>query len=996
MAEYECAQNELVVSSDTWGYIHHKQHHKITNYLNKIHTRPHGAHGNSTILEFRGSKVMCNVNRNAVDLIVRRTEEDVTTVDIDLATSLLSSGDKNEAATRLEADLSHLYLRTTGTKLYMTGAKKSIGNARSEAQKQLKVTGTGTLRRQRDFSKPQLTPAVYVPAQTTTTQPQTTTTTQPTTNSTTQPPPITTITQPPPRTIQLPTSTIQPPTTNSTIQPPTTTQPPRLYQEHNVSRAAFQMELDAVLRNPLVQRSGKPNPKRYEEGTEEPIVLHGEPYTDNTVPVPAKPYTDNTVPVPAKPYTDNTVPVPAKPYTDNTVPVPVKPYTDNTVPVPAKPYTDNTVPVPAKPYTDNTVPVPAKPYTDNTVPVPAKPYTDNTVPVPAKPYTDNIVPVPAKPYTDNTVPVPAKPYTDNTVPAPAKPYTDNTVSVPAKLYTDNTASKSPADTNVQSFKSTTTSCHVHVVQQDISKVKAAALVCPTNEMMTLEDGVARVISEVAGPQLQQYCTGFVHSQGKLGLSQAVLCPGYDTLADRVLCVHGPRWTGTDNRDKCSFQLAMAFSNCLEAAEREGLESIAFPAISSGISGVPVDVVAEQAFSAIQQHIENTTGRLQHLFIVDLNKGFLDRMRVKLSNEKFEVIESSLTEFIVNVDSADNNPTTTVVPIISTGTDTTTCTTTTSTTTTSATTLSTTTTSSTLVASSPVQEEVFIDAYIWQYVSNIQPSKIANIQKLCGVKLMTQKNDDMAHITITGKHLSKAVDLIGQLEKDMTKSIRHDHVPISLKHIPFVKRQLQRLVKKHKDFFFSLQDTDVILIGPRSNLHKVKAFTELEIAPPVEIPTSPCNPLHISGYKEGSRTRRSLAPRIGTGDSMLSLEDKLKHWSLASPNPSSDLLPWELYHPPPKHGAIPNTRHRAQPTGRLFQDSSPKHPPGRNTRPTHDRGHLAIPTPQPRIARKTARQDGAGGFPMRKAASLANMYEHTPDSRKPVKKHYRHRSQGMVI
>ncbi|MCP4433899.1 MAG: macro domain-containing protein [Actinomycetia bacterium] len=123
---------------------------------------------------------------------------------------------------------------------------------------------------------------------------------------------------------------------------------------------------------------------------------------------------------------------------------------------------------------------------------------------------------------------------------------------------------------------------------DITTLTVDAIVNAANERLTRGGGVCGAIHTAAGPQLALACAEI----GGCDTGSAVATPGFDLAARWVIHAVGPVWDGGD-RDEPEL-LASAYRRSIEIADELGAESIAFPAISTGIYGMPLEVGCDVA------------------------------------------------------------------------------------------------------------------------------------------------------------------------------------------------------------------------------------------------------------------------------------------------------------------------------------------------------------------------------------------------------------------
>ena len=121
---------------------------------------------------------------------------------------------------------------------------------------------------------------------------------------------------------------------------------------------------------------------------------------------------------------------------------------------------------------------------------------------------------------------------------------------------------------------------IEIVEGDITLLDRDAIVNAANEQLILGGGVAGAIRQRGGPAIQKECDAI----GGTFVGGAVITTGGNLIARQVIHAVGPRM-GEGNEDE---KLKNATLNSLKVADENGLASIAFPAISAGIFGFPMD------------------------------------------------------------------------------------------------------------------------------------------------------------------------------------------------------------------------------------------------------------------------------------------------------------------------------------------------------------------------------------------------------------------------
>ncbi|MBP1917881.1 macro domain-containing protein [Youngiibacter multivorans] len=168
---------------------------------------------------------------------------------------------------------------------------------------------------------------------------------------------------------------------------------------------------------------------------------------------------------------------------------------------------------------------------------------------------------------------------------------------------------------------------LEIIRNDIIKVTADAIVNPTNSAIDAGGGVDLEIHKAAGPLLAVEC----RTLGELPVGQARITKGYDLPARYVIHTAGPVWRGGNSGEEGL--LKDSYRSSLNLAREYGLESIAFPLISSGSFGYPKDLALRTAISVIGEFLLSND---MTVYLV-----VYDRDSFMLSNKLF----SSITQYI---------------------------------------------------------------------------------------------------------------------------------------------------------------------------------------------------------------------------------------------------------------------------------------------------------------------------------------------------------------
>ncbi|MFQ6104466.1 MAG: macro domain-containing protein [Candidatus Glassbacteria bacterium] len=140
---------------------------------------------------------------------------------------------------------------------------------------------------------------------------------------------------------------------------------------------------------------------------------------------------------------------------------------------------------------------------------------------------------------------------------------------------------------------------IELVQGDITELDTDAIVNPANVHLQMGGGVAGAIRRKGGKKIQEECDQI----GRIEVGEAVITGGGDLRARHVIHAVGPRM-GEGDEDR---KLRAATLNSLKVADENALKSIAFPAISTGIFGYPLDRCAVVMLNATKNYLSGESG-----------------------------------------------------------------------------------------------------------------------------------------------------------------------------------------------------------------------------------------------------------------------------------------------------------------------------------------------------------------------------------------------------
>ena len=139
---------------------------------------------------------------------------------------------------------------------------------------------------------------------------------------------------------------------------------------------------------------------------------------------------------------------------------------------------------------------------------------------------------------------------------------------------------------------------ISIIEGDITKQDVEAIVNAANSTLLGGGGVDGAIHRAAGPRLLEEC----RTLNGCETGEARITKGYNLPARWIIHTVGPVWNGGQNQE--DELLRRCYSNSLSLAAEHSIRTLAFPSISTGVYGFPIERASRIALSSIMKHLSN--------------------------------------------------------------------------------------------------------------------------------------------------------------------------------------------------------------------------------------------------------------------------------------------------------------------------------------------------------------------------------------------------------
>ncbi len=154
---------------------------------------------------------------------------------------------------------------------------------------------------------------------------------------------------------------------------------------------------------------------------------------------------------------------------------------------------------------------------------------------------------------------------------------------------------------------------ISIIKGDITRQTTDAIVNAANSSLMGGGGVDGAIHRAGGPPILEECKQIVSRQGPLPTGQAVMTAAGNMRTRHVIHTVGPIWHGGSQEE--AELLASAYRESLKLAAENNLASIAFPSISTGAYGYPVDKASRIAIKTVISFLSEATSIKEVVFVL---------------------------------------------------------------------------------------------------------------------------------------------------------------------------------------------------------------------------------------------------------------------------------------------------------------------------------------------------------------------------------------------
>ena len=163
---------------------------------------------------------------------------------------------------------------------------------------------------------------------------------------------------------------------------------------------------------------------------------------------------------------------------------------------------------------------------------------------------------------------------------------------------------------------------IRLVQGDITEEEVEAIVNAANPSLMGGGGVDGAIHKVGGPKILEECKKIRQTRYPNGLptGESVITSGGNLKASYVIHTVGPIWRGGGEGE--AMLLGNAYRNSLKTAVDNGLRTVAFPSISTGAYGYPIEKAVNVAVNSVKAFLEENNSLYEVIFVLFSDQDYI--------------------------------------------------------------------------------------------------------------------------------------------------------------------------------------------------------------------------------------------------------------------------------------------------------------------------------------------------------------------------------------
>ncbi len=142
---------------------------------------------------------------------------------------------------------------------------------------------------------------------------------------------------------------------------------------------------------------------------------------------------------------------------------------------------------------------------------------------------------------------------------------------------------------------------ISLIQGDITLQETQAIVNAANTSLLGGGGVDGAIHRAGGPGILEECKEIRAKQGGCPTGEAVITSGGNMASKHVIHTVGPVWSGGKRNEEQL--LCNAYYNSLNLAKKNGIKSVSFPSISTGVYRFPIEKAARIALTTVKEFLQ---------------------------------------------------------------------------------------------------------------------------------------------------------------------------------------------------------------------------------------------------------------------------------------------------------------------------------------------------------------------------------------------------------